>query len=67
MKKRQYIIQDAVSKKYWYGHYTNQKWTDSIDEAKCFESKVECTDYISLYNEEDFKGLYIMPIEIWVG
>jgi hypothetical protein len=62
--ERKYILQDAISKKYWYGHYTSKHWTEDILEAFIFDFKSEVKDFIS-NNEGELEGMFIVEIRIW--
>ena len=37
--EKKFVIQDAITKKYWYGYYGNNNWADHIFDAKLFENK----------------------------
>lgn len=39
--ERKYVIQNGISKSYWYGNYTNKQWTDDILEARLFDNRQE--------------------------
>lgn len=50
--KRKYIIQNAISGKYWSGFHSNKNWTSNILEARLFQSKQEVEDWIKNNNDE---------------
>lgn len=62
MRKR-FIIQDLVSKEYWYGYYTNKTFTDNVEEAKLFEY---IEDVESQLQMGDFQERYITIITIYI-
>jgi hypothetical protein len=64
MKKR-YILQNAIDKTYWYGHYTNKQWTDDILEAKLFHDKQEIKDFITLNKEDILLSMFLIKLEIY--
>ena len=63
MQKR-FVIQDAISKEYWYGWYTNKNWTDDIAEAKLYPDRFNMKDWIRL-NADKMKGKLLVVIEVW--
>lgn len=63
MKKR-YIIQNAISQKYWSGARANI-WSSNILEARSFQSRQEVRDWIKNNNDE-LRGTVLVVIEVWV-
>jgi len=62
--KKNFVIQNAIDKKYWYGYYTNKNWTDDILEARLFENKQEMEDWIE-GNIGELDGMFLVAIEVW--
>lgn len=62
--KKKYVIEDAISKKYWYGWYTDMRWTDDILKAKLFYNKQEIEDWIES-NSSELNGMFVIVIEVW--
>jgi len=62
--KKNFVIQNAIDKKYWYGYYTNKNWTDDIVEAKLFDNKQEMEDWIE-NNIENNIAMFLIVIEVW--
>jgi hypothetical protein len=58
-----YIIQNIITKEYWYGFYTNKTWTIDSNEAKYFDTKKDAKEFIKL-NESILNGIYII-LKIW--
>lgn len=61
--KQVYAIYDMVSSMWWYGNYTNQKWTASFGAAKLFDSEQEAIDCVTS-NMDEFKGCFLTIQEI---
>lgn len=45
MKK--YIVFDIITQQYFYGNYTNMRWTKDVTQAKIFDYKFEAKDFIA--------------------
>lgn len=59
-----YVIQDAIQTTedgkpfYWYGYYTNKKWTNDISEAVFF---IEIEEVENRLKDDEFNfGMYII-------
>ena len=63
--QKKFVIQNAIDKTYWYGWYTNKKWTDDILEAYFFMNEQELEDWIKS-NFNEIEGMALISIEIWV-
>lgn len=59
-----YIIQNIITKEYWYGHYTNKHWTDDVSEAVLFSSEDEAENWIQS-NGNEFAKVFFTVIKIW--
>lgn len=62
--ERKYVIQNGISKSYWYGFYTNKQWTDDILEARLFNNRQEMQDWIK-NNYDVIGGMFLVVIEVW--
>ena len=64
---KKYIIQDLITKKYWYGYYSNKEWTDNILEVRSFDKKSEAKEFIKSL-EVGFvtsSNMLLTIIEVW--
>lgn len=61
-----FVIQDLISAKYWYGYYSNKNWTDDIKEARIFDTKEECDEWIKYNSEDIIKHSILSIIEIYL-
>lgn len=65
MKKKKFALQNAVDKTYWYGFYSNKKWTDDILEARLFDSMSEMRDYVE-NNFSEFEDVVLVIVKLLV-
>jgi hypothetical protein len=63
--KKAIVLQDAKEGTYWYGFYSNKRWTTDISEAKRFESDEDCARWIAA-NEDELAGMTIIVVHVWI-
>jgi hypothetical protein len=64
--KKKYIIQNLVTKLYWYGNFSNKQWTENVREAIMYDEKEEIDFYIMEYMSDQIEFVYTV-LEIFLN
>jgi len=64
--KKKYIIQNLVTKLYWYGNFSNKQWTENVREAIMYDEKEEIDFYIMEYMSDQIEFVYTV-VEIFLN
>ena len=62
--KSHLALQDADTKQYWYGYYSNKQWTDNLREARTFGNKAELKDWLKT-NEAPMEDRVLIVVTVY--